>query len=358
MRASSWQPPAGGDNCERCGGKYTFAASARSVAACSRAWAARSASSPRRTAPGHAAGRHRATPSHGTFRFCLECRRYTCPSCWRPNPPAFPGLRAAGAQRGHDRRRGIRGRRSHLGTRTCCATSGISQASTCSPVLLQWSRSQIATSLHAGHAPSWSRTASTACRVRPSSSHPTGGSPVHGMRSPCRTDRGRRGRRRLVGASARPSFVEPCREMTWKRSPPADQVDDGEVAEVADAGLAEDVEHEGNGRARARWQRPKLTDDADADRQVHATEARTKSRSSPPPRPTRTKIPLRRRRGRRRSESRRSPSLECELELDNEPVRGRPRLPRRARAGLGLGRRCRAAAGSPSPSPWPRGRAR
>src|SRR5438094_557294 len=21
-------------------------------------------------------------PFHGTFRFCLECRQYTCPSCW------------------------------------------------------------------------------------------------------------------------------------------------------------------------------------------------------------------------------------------------------------------------------------
>src|SRR6478736_2402621 len=66
--------------CERCGTKYTFdqrAERGRRLRGLGRALGFLAEDSVLDDVPLAA-----RDPFHGTFRFCLECRQYTCPSCW------------------------------------------------------------------------------------------------------------------------------------------------------------------------------------------------------------------------------------------------------------------------------------
>src|SRR3954464_1941674 len=66
--------------CERCGTKYTFdqrAERGRRLKGLGRTLGFLAEEGGPDDVP--AASRD---PFHGTFRFCLECRQYTCPSCW------------------------------------------------------------------------------------------------------------------------------------------------------------------------------------------------------------------------------------------------------------------------------------
>jgi hypothetical protein len=67
--------------CERCGTKYAFeqpAQRARMLKGLGRTLGIL----PDDAAPEAAAAVASRDPFHGVFRFCLECRQYTCPSCW------------------------------------------------------------------------------------------------------------------------------------------------------------------------------------------------------------------------------------------------------------------------------------